>query len=70
MAGGFAPFEKNGEKGVAVLYTAIAYGKMVNALVLSNTPTYEAAATAFLESISFKRPEAERQPQIPANQNG
>src|SRR5688572_25314078 len=34
IAGGFAPFEKNGEKGVAVLYTATGYGKMVNALVL------------------------------------
>src|SRR6188768_2484596 len=33
LAGGFAPFEKNGEKGVAVLYTATGFGKMVNALV-------------------------------------
>lgn len=57
VAGGFAPFEKNGAKGVAVLYTATGYGKMVNALVLTNTRAYEAATTAFLESISFKKPD-------------
>ena len=57
VAGGFAPFEKKGAKGVAVLYTASGYGKMVNALVLTNTQAYEAATTAFLESISFKKPD-------------
>jgi hypothetical protein len=57
LAGGFAPFEKDGVKGVAVLYTASGYGKMVNALVITNTQAYEAAATAFLNSISFKKPE-------------
>lgn len=70
IAGGFAPFEKDGAKGVAVLYTASGYGKMVNALVLTNTQTYEATVTAFLESISFKKPEVETQPQPPAAQNG
>lgn len=70
IAGGFAPFEKNGEKGVAVLYTASGYGKMVNALVLTNTQAYEAATTAFLESITFKKLEAEKQTQTPDNQNG
>lgn len=65
IAGGFAPFEKNGEKGVAVLYTATGYGKMVNALVLTNTQAYEPTITAFLESISFKKPEvAAPQPQV------
>lgn len=65
LAGGFAPFEKNGEKGVAVLYTATGYGKMVNALVLTNTQAYEPTITAFLESISFKKPEvAAPQPQV------
>lgn len=56
LAGGFAQFEKNGVKGVAVLYTATGYGKMVNALVLTNTQAYEAETTAFLNSISFKKP--------------
>jgi hypothetical protein len=56
VAGGFASFEKDGVKGVAVLYTATGYGRMVNALVLTNTQAYEAQAAAFLESISFKKP--------------
>lgn len=62
IAGGFAPFEKNGEKGVAVLYTATGYGRMVNALILTNTQAYEPAMTAFLESISFKKPEVAAAP--------
>jgi hypothetical protein len=70
LVGGFAPFEKSGEKGVAVLYTASGYGKMVNALVLTNTQAYEAAITAFLESVSLKKPAVENQPQVAANQNG
>jgi hypothetical protein len=76
LAGGFAPFEKEGAKGVAVLYTASGYGKMVNALVLTNTGVYEAPVTAFLNSISFKKPEVEpqpqpqTQPQTRTNQNG
>ena len=69
-AGGFAPFAKDGAKGVAVLYTASGYGKMVNALVLTNTQAYEAPVTAFLESISFKKPEVETPPQPQTNQNG
>ena len=69
LAGGFAPFEKDGTKGVAVLYTATGYGKMVNALVITNTQAYEAAATAFLNSISFKKPEAPA-PQTPVVTNG
>ena len=56
VAGGFASFEKDGVKGVAVLYTATGFGRMVNALVLTNTQAFEAQATAFLESISFKKP--------------
>jgi hypothetical protein len=69
VAGGFAPFEKDGAKGVAVLYTASGYGKMVNALVLTNTQACEAPLTAFLDSISFKQPEVETQPQTRTNQN-
>ena len=64
VAGGFAPFEKDGQKGVAVLYTASGYGKMVNALVLTNTQAYEPAITAFLNSISFKKPAGEVRPQV------
>jgi hypothetical protein len=56
ISGGFAPFEKNGAKGVAILYTASGFGSMMNLLVLTNTQQFEPAAAAFLESISFKKP--------------
>jgi hypothetical protein len=62
--GGFAPFEKDGEKGVAVLFTLSGYGKMVNILVLTNTMDHEPTITAFLESVNLKKPEpASQQPQ-------
>ena len=70
LAGGYAPFEKDGVKGVAVLYTATGYGRMVNALILTNTQAYEGAATAFLESISFKKPAEENRPQVPTSPDG
>ena len=53
---GSAPFEKDGEKGVAVLVTISGYGKMVNVLVLTNTQAYEPTITAFLESVSLNKP--------------
>lgn len=56
---GSAPFEKDGLKGVAVLVTASGYGKMVNAMILTNTQAYEPEITAFLESFSFKKLAAE-----------
>ena len=54
---GYAPFEKNGEKGVAVLLNISGHGSMVNVLILTNTQKYEPKITAFLESISLKTPE-------------
>jgi hypothetical protein len=57
LAGGFAPFEKNGEKGVAVLYTATGFGKMVNALVLTNTqPTKRDNGISWNRSASKSLP--------------
>lgn len=70
VTSGFAPFEKDGSKGVAVLYTATGYGKMVNALVLTNTQAFEPAITAFLNSISFKKPAGASQPPIGVAQTG
>lgn len=58
---GAAPFEKDGLKGVAVLVTASGYGKMVNALILTNAQTYEPQIAAFLESFRFKKPETGKQ---------
>lgn len=57
ILGGYAPFEKDGQKGVALLYTATGHGRMMNALVLTNTGAYEAALASFLGSITFKKPE-------------
>lgn len=53
---GSAPFEKEGAKGVAVLVTVSGYGKMMNAVILTNTAAYEPAITSFLESFSFTKP--------------
>ena len=55
---GYAAFEKDGAKGVAILMTLTGFGKMVNVLVLSNTQAYDAEMTAFAESISLKTPAA------------
>jgi hypothetical protein len=56
LEGGFAPFEKGGAKGVALLYTISGYGKMVNVMILTNTQAYERNITAFVESITLKKP--------------
>lgn len=55
IEGGFATFEKGGEKGVALLYTISGYGKMVNIMILTNTQAYESNITAFVESMSLKK---------------
>lgn len=52
---GYAPFDNEGEKGLALLVTSTGYDKMVNLLVLTNTDVYEKEMTAFIESISFKK---------------
>ena len=67
---GFAAFEKDGTKGVAVLVNATGYGLMMNAMVLTNTQAYEKDIAAFLDSINLKKPAGVRQPppptQVPA----
>lgn len=55
---GFAPFESEGQKGIALLVTSTGYQKMVNILVLTNTNTYEQELTAFLESVTLEKPSA------------
>lgn len=79
LEGGFAPFVNDGEKGVVLLYTVSGYGTMMNALILTNTDKYEPQITAFLESFSFKKPEAgkhananseNRQPQTADSSSG
>lgn len=53
---GSAPFEKDGTKAVVVLVTASGYGKMMNAIILTNSRVYESQITRFLESFSFTKP--------------
>ena len=56
---GYAPLEKEGNKGVAILVTSSGYNKMVNIIILTNTDSYEKEISAFLESIKLKKPVAE-----------
>ncbi|MFN8253379.1 MAG: hypothetical protein U0V75_16035 [Ferruginibacter sp.] len=53
---GYAPFEKDGNKGVALLVSSGGFNKMVNILILTNTNVYEKEVTAFLESVDIKKP--------------
>lgn len=55
---GFAPFEKDGNKGVVILVTSTGFEKMVNIVIMTNTDAYEKDMTAFLESVVLKKPAA------------
>jgi hypothetical protein len=55
---GYAPFEKDGSKGIVVLVTSSGFEKMVSVIILTNTDVYEKDMTAFLGSISLKKPSA------------
>ena len=52
---GYAPFESDGNKGIAMLVTATAAEKMVNMIILTNTEMYEKEMSAFIESVSLKK---------------
>ncbi len=52
---GYAPFESEGSKGIAVLATSTSGGKMVNIIILTNTEEYQQTVTDFLESVSLKK---------------
>jgi len=55
MQSGSAPFENDGEKGIALLITASGNNKMINLLILTNTDVYEKSMTSFIESITLKK---------------
>jgi hypothetical protein len=55
---GYAPFEKDGNKGVALLVTSSGYDKMVNIIIFTNSDLYEKDMAAFLESVSLIKPVA------------
>src|SRR5690242_16654934 len=52
---GYAPFENDGTKGIALLITSTGFQKMLNILILTNTDVYEKEMSAFLGSISYKK---------------
>jgi len=56
LQSGTAPFENDGEKGAVLLVTATASDKMVNAIILTNSDTYEKNISGFLGSITLKKP--------------
>jgi hypothetical protein len=66
---GYAAFESDGNKGVAVLVTATGFEKMVNLIILTNTDVYEKDMTGFLQSINLKKPETILQ-QAPGTNEG
>lgn len=52
---GYAPFDNDGNKGVALLATATASEKMVNMIILTNSADYEKEMDDFIQSISLKK---------------
>lgn len=70
ISSGFAPFEKDGSKGIAVLVTASGFGQMVNTLILTNTQAYQQDIAAFLDSITLKKPAVVTPPQTTSTTNG
>jgi len=53
---GYAPFEKEELKGIAMLVTMSGYQKMINLLILTNTQDYQAEIESFLASVKLKKP--------------
>lgn len=53
---GYAPFESEGQKGVALLATSTGFGKLVNILMLTNSDVYETQIANFLESVIIAKP--------------
>jgi hypothetical protein len=52
---GYASFESDGSKGIALLVTATNNEKMVNVVILTNTDAYQTEMSAFLESLTLKK---------------
>ncbi len=53
---GYAPFEKDGSKGIVILVTSSGFEKMMNLIVMTNTDVYEKEITEFLGSFDLKKP--------------
>jgi hypothetical protein len=64
---GYAPFEKEELKGVAMLVTMSGYQKMMNLLILTNTQDYQSEIESFLASVKLKKPVTNVQSQTTNN---
>jgi hypothetical protein len=58
---GHATFEADGSKGIVILVTSSGFEKMMNLIILTNTDVYEKSVSAFIESISLKKPVGQQQ---------
>jgi len=67
---GYAPFESNESKGVALLVTTTGYERMCNILILFNSEEYQTAIESFLASVEMKKPAVRDNPvnKQPGNQ--
>lgn len=61
---GYAAFDKDGNKGVAILVTASSSNKMVNMIALTNTDVYEKDMMSFIESINLKKQVVEKNNEV------
>ncbi len=61
LQSGFAPFESNGNNGMALLVTSSGYNKMVTLLVLTNTSVYQKEVDGFIASVHLKKPVATKE---------
>lgn len=61
---GYAPFDKDGNKGVAILVTASSANKMINVIALTNTDVYEKDLMYFIESINLKKQVVEKNNEV------
>jgi len=52
---GYAPFEKEDNKGVVILVTSSSFEKMITIIILTNTDVYEKNITDFLGSVTLKK---------------
>ena len=64
---GYAPFEKDELKGVAMLVNMSGYQTMMNLVILTNTQDYQTDIESFLTSVKLKKPATTKQ--LPATGN-
>ena len=64
---GYAQFELDGSKGIAMLVTTTGFEKAINILILTNSGEYETTITDFLSKVDIKKPAVTDHPKPPVN---